>query len=112
MAKDTDALADLGGACPVHGPPMGPNSFVFTYIFTEKCPRRRSMPPLMGARPPREILDPPLRRTNSLVQCTTEQVQSDPLNSNSLNSSLSLNSWGKFENFETITIDTNVKLTF
>ena len=39
-------------------------------------------------------------------------VQSDPLNSNSLNSSFSLNSSGKFENFETITIDTNVKSTF
>ena len=38
------------GACPP--PPMGPNSFVFTYIFTKKCPRRRSTPPLMAARPP------------------------------------------------------------
>ena len=36
-------------------PPMGPNSFVFAYIFTEKCPHRRSTPP-----PLREILDPPL----------------------------------------------------
>ena len=44
-------------------PPMGPNSFIFAYIFTEKCPRRRSMPPLTGARPPlREILDPPLHK--------------------------------------------------
>ena len=39
-------------------------------------------------------------------------LQSDPLNLNSLNSSFSLNSSEKFDNFETITIDTNVKLTF
>ena len=39
-------------------------------------------------------------------------IQSDPLNSYSLNSSFLLNSSGKFENFETITIDTNVKSTF
>ena len=35
-----------------------------------------------------------------------------PLNSYSLNSSFSLNLSGKFENFETITIDTNAKSTF
>ena len=45
-------LADLGGACPAHAPTMGPNSFVFAYIFTKKCPRRRSTPPPTGARPP------------------------------------------------------------
>ena len=33
------------GVCPVHAPPMGPNFFVFAYIFTKKCPRRRSTPP-------------------------------------------------------------------
>ena len=38
--------------------------------------------------------------------------QSDPLNSYSLNSSFSLKSSGKFENFQTIIIDTNAKLTF
>ena len=38
--------------------------------------------------------------------------QTDPLNSNSLNSSFSLNSLEKFEIFETITIDTSVKSTF
>ena len=27
---------------PIH---IGPNSFIFAYIFTEKCPRRRSTPP-------------------------------------------------------------------
>ena len=36
------------GTCP----PMGPNSFIFAYIFTKKHPCRRSMPPLMGACPP------------------------------------------------------------
>ena len=39
-------------------------------------------------------------------------IQSDPLNSNSLNSSFLLNSSRKFENFETIAIDTNLKFTF
>ena len=33
-------------------PPAGPNYFVFTYIFTEKHPRWRSMPPKTGPRPP------------------------------------------------------------
>ena len=33
-------------------PPMGPNSFVFAYIFTKKCLHRRSMAPLTGAHPP------------------------------------------------------------
>ena len=32
-------------------PPTGPNSFVFAYIFTEKCPRWRKEPPKMGPRP-------------------------------------------------------------
>ena len=40
------ALADLGGACRAHAPPpTGPNSFVFAYIFAEKCPHRGSTPP-------------------------------------------------------------------
>ena len=39
-----------------------------------------------------------------------EPLQSDPLNSYSLNSSFSLNSSGKFGNFESIIIDVNVKL--
>ena len=30
-------------------PPMGPNSFVYAHIFTEKHPRWSSTPPLMGA---------------------------------------------------------------
>ena len=36
-----------------HTPPMGPNSFVFAYIFGERTCIR-------GPRPPREILDPSL----------------------------------------------------
>ena len=40
------------GGVPGARPPMGPNSFVFAYIFTKKCPRRRSTPPLTVARPP------------------------------------------------------------
>ena len=38
------ALVDLG-ACPVHDPPAVHNSFIFAYIFTKKCPHRRSTPP-------------------------------------------------------------------
>ena len=40
------------------------------------------------------------------------EIQSNLLNSYSLNSSFSLNLSGKFENFETITIDISVKSTF
>ena len=42
-------------------PPTGPNSFVFTYVFTEKHLCQRLAPPQMrvGA-PQQEILDPPL----------------------------------------------------
>ena len=40
-------------------PPTGPNSFLFTHIFTKKQPRRRFTPLLTGPSP-REILDPPL----------------------------------------------------
>ena len=45
-------LADLGGHARHMPPPMGPNSFILTYIFTEKCPHWRSMPLLMAACPP------------------------------------------------------------
>ena len=45
------ALADLEGRA-WHSPPIGPNSFFFTYIFTEKRSRRRSTPPPTGPRPP------------------------------------------------------------
>ena len=36
------------GTCP----PMGPNSFIFTYIFAKKHTRQRSMPPLNRSTPP------------------------------------------------------------
>ena len=37
LAEGRSTLADLGGV-PGHAPPMGPNSFVFSYIFTKKHP--------------------------------------------------------------------------
>ena len=42
-------------------PPTGPNSFIFTYVFTEKhlC-RRLAPPPMRVGAPQREILDSPL----------------------------------------------------
>ena len=43
------------GALPAPPPPKtGSISVIFTYVFTEKCTRRRLVPPQ------REILDPPL----------------------------------------------------
>ena len=48
-----------GGAAGV--PPLtGSNSFIFAFVFTKKCLRRRSAPPPMARHPQREILDPPL----------------------------------------------------
>ena len=45
-------LADLGGEGGARRmPPMGPNSFIFGYIFTKKYPHWRSIPPPTGARP-------------------------------------------------------------
>ena len=42
-----------GGGHARHTPPlMGPNSFIFAYIFTKKCPHRRSTAPLMVHAPP------------------------------------------------------------
>ena len=40
----------IWGACPAHAP-TGPNSSVFAYIFTEKCPRRRSTFPNRSTSP-------------------------------------------------------------
>ena len=37
---------------PAHAPPTGPNSFIFAYIFTEKCPGRRPKAPQNGSAPP------------------------------------------------------------
>ena len=54
-------------------------------------------------------------KRNTQVQGAETELctqQSDPLNSYSLNSSFSLNSSGKFENFESVIIDTNIKSTF
>ena len=57
----TQSLADPGGA-PRRAPPTGSISFVFAYVFAEKCMRQRlAPPPPTGRRPAqREILDPPL----------------------------------------------------
>ena len=41
-------------------PPTGLISFIFAYVFTKKCTRRRLAPPNGSAPPQREILDPPL----------------------------------------------------
>ena len=45
-------LAALGGRARCTPLPTGPNSFVFTYIFIEKCLHRGSTTSLMGPRPP------------------------------------------------------------
>ena len=47
----------MPGACPT----TGPNSFIFAYIFAEKCPRRMSTPPQQVHTRLQEILDPPLK---------------------------------------------------
>ena len=41
-------LADPRGAAGTRPTQTGPNSFVFTYVFTEKYPRWRSMSPHKG----------------------------------------------------------------
>ena len=48
-----------GGVLPVR-PPTGSISFIFTYIFAEKCMRQRLAPPQWVGAPQWEILDPPL----------------------------------------------------
>ena len=58
-----------GGGVPAHAPPTGPNSFMFTYIFTEKCPRWRPKPPQNGSTPPlQKILDLALMLTGQILQ--------------------------------------------
>ena len=70
-----------GDATSVPPPQTGSNSFVFTYIFTKKCLRQRSVPPQwLGAPPQREILDPPLCKhtrimENSLGSSVPERLQ-------------------------------------
>ena len=52
LIKLIKPLADLGGAASAP-PPTGFNSFIFAYIFAEKYPRRRLVPPSNGlATPP------------------------------------------------------------
>ena len=75
--KIINALADPGGRRGAR-PPTGSISFVFTYVFAEKCTRRRLVPPPNGSAPPqREILDPPLQRDIK----TREQFDFWPTNS-------------------------------
>ena len=50
-SDEWSALADLGGRAGHMPPPMGPNSFIFAYIFTKKHPHQRSTPP-NGCTPP------------------------------------------------------------
>ena len=48
------AIKLIGGSRGVPGvrPSTEPNSFIFVYIFAEKHPRRRSIPPVTGPHPP------------------------------------------------------------
>ena len=47
------SLADLGGAAGARPPQTGSISFIFTYVFAEKCTRQRLVPPQwVGAPPP------------------------------------------------------------
>ena len=58
--KVTLSVADLHTKISGAPPPTGPNTFVLTYIFAKKRPRRRlASPPRRVGRPQREILDPP-----------------------------------------------------
>ena len=50
-------------------PPIGPNSFIFAYIFAKKLPHRTLVPP-KGLEPPPpqlEILEPPLSDNQGMV---------------------------------------------
>ena len=58
--EEAYSLADPGGATGAHPPPTGSNSFIFTYVFTEKHPCQRLAPPNVSAPPQWEILDPQL----------------------------------------------------
>ena len=63
-----------GGCHGARPPPTGSISFVFTYIFTEKCTRWRLAPPPNGSAPPQwEILDPPLNKC--IKKLANEQLQ-------------------------------------
>ena len=52
------------GAPPARAPPTGSISFVFTYIFAEKCTHRRLVSPQ------REILDQPLAHISVFITST------------------------------------------
>ena len=63
----------IQGALPVHTPPTGSISFVFAYVFTEKCTHQRLSPPppRNGSAPPPQwkILDPPLNGLQLCLHC-------------------------------------------
>ena len=58
----------------VHSHPTGPNSFIFTYIFTKKNPHQRSISPQNGSHPLWEILDLPLVWTEIVLKFTTQNL--------------------------------------
>ena len=61
----------IWGACQAHTP-YRTQFLIFTHIFAKKWPCRRSMPPLMGPRPPppQEILDMPLMSLVKMHSCS------------------------------------------
>ena len=66
MFRNAITLADLGGRGR-HMPPYGTQFFHFRIHFHQKVPTSEvHAPPLTGARPLREILDPPLNYLNKL----------------------------------------------
>ena len=61
-----DLHTKVSGAYP---PPTGPNSFVFTYVFTKKHLCQRLVPPPMRVGAPQwKILDPPLQDSHVLYK--------------------------------------------
>ena len=61
------------GCCQCAPPPTGSISFIFTYVFTEKCTCQRLAPPNRSVPPQQKILDLPL-------QCSTGMDFSSILN--------------------------------
>ena len=51
LQTETHFISGSTGGVPGARPPMGPNSFVFTNIFTEKGPHQRSTPPPLTGNP-------------------------------------------------------------
>ena len=64
-------------------PPTGPNSFVFTYVFTGKhlC-RRLAPPPMRVGAPQREILDLPLPTDQNQAVSDQKKTKFDPMDQN------------------------------